>query len=209
MVSFTLRVRAFSAVSMGWKLFPPWLDCRSWIFGIDCVQDCEQVNRGSVFGVIKSGVEALISLNQSTRKPLMSLYKACPNAYLPTRKKRAEFRWVSRQDVRGAARAYIDDTDDQINVYPEQQGFGHQPFKNEGWTQDDKASTNEGRAMLVQKSYNGELPRKIQNIDREEAGKMTLYCTVVLRNKQETTEVMNKAMPSFERITLKNKATFN
>ncbi|KAL3582275.1 hypothetical protein D5086_016607 [Populus alba] len=48
-----------------------------------------------------------------------------------------------------------------------------------------------------------------QNIDREEAGKMTLYCTVVLRNKQETTEVMNKAMPSFECITLKNKAAFN
>lgn len=41
--------------------------------------------------------------------------------------------------------------DDQVNVYPEQQGFGHQPFKNEGWIQDDKASTNEGRAMLVQK----------------------------------------------------------
>jgi hypothetical protein len=41
--------------------------------------------------------------------------------------------------------------DDQIHVYPEQQGFGHQPFNNEGWTQDVKALTNEGRAMLVQK----------------------------------------------------------
>ncbi|KAL9364501.1 hypothetical protein Peur_042374 [Populus x canadensis] len=94
--------------------------------------------------------------------------------------------YVSRQDVRGAAGAYIDDT-----------GLLDLELKSLG----NHVAGN----YLVRRCLNP----VTKNIDREETGKMTLYCTVVLRNKQETTEVMNKAMPSFECITLKNNATFN
>ncbi|CAK7326869.1 unnamed protein product [Dovyalis caffra] len=190
--------------------------------------------------------------------------------------KRAEFRWVSRQDVRDAARAYIGDTglldfvlkslgnhvvgnylvrrclnpvtkvleyclEDVSNVYPEQLGLVINNSKMKGRykmarpqlmkdmlylykciLKDQKPTLNQGilnampaaaRIILdskyLVKEYNGELPWKIHHNGHEEAGKMTLYCTVVLRNKQEGNEVMRKAMPPFECITLKNKTTFN
>ncbi|PNT15750.2 hypothetical protein POPTR_010G101300v4 [Populus trichocarpa] len=190
--------------------------------------------------------------------------------------KRAEFRWVSRQDVRDAARAYIGDTglldfvlkslgnhvvgnylvrrclnpvtkvleyclEDVSNVHPEQQGLVINNSKMKGRyrmtrpqlmkdmlylyrciLKDQKPTMNQGilsaipaatRIILdtkyLVKEYNGELPWKIHHTGHEEAGKMTLYCTVFLRDKQESNEVMKKAMPPLECITLKNNATFN
>ncbi|KAL3582343.1 hypothetical protein D5086_016675 [Populus alba] len=176
----------FCCVSMGWKLVPPWLDGRSWIFGIDrlctglraslayknrlykvsLIGDISQKRsmklrllHGVVFSEpwfglwgYKIGYQTLSDHSLVTLGNL-SRFMLDLETHLPAENCIDSYNMepTCRQDVGDAARVHIDDTDDQINVYPEQQGFGHQPFKNEGWTQDDKASTNEGRAMLVQK----------------------------------------------------------
>lgn len=188
--------------------------------------------------------------------------------------KRAEFRWVSRQEVRDAARAYIGDTglldfvlkslgnhvvgnylvrrclnpvtkvleyclEDASRVFPDQQGLVINNAKMKARykmtrsqlmkdifylykyiLKDQKPTPNSGILSAIPaaariildtkqliKEYCGELQPCRVELGLE--GKLKLYCTVVLRNNEESHEGTNKAMPPFECVTLKNNATFD
>ncbi|XWS49943.1 hypothetical protein CRYUN_Cryun12cG0045900 [Craigia yunnanensis] len=147
--------------------------------------------------------------------------------------KRAGFRWVSRQEVRDAARTYIGDTglldfvqvtwishsgklfsssllksrNESTRILPERYFHYQKPTLSTGiFSAIPMAAKIILDTKFLVKEYTEELSMKVKSSLN---GKFKLFCAIILRNNEEIDEGLKKPMPPCECVSLKENATFN